>query len=85
MEFNQEQIIKLAIKEFNDEESKQKIVKMNQLRDWRIFKNALWIDQMYWRFNFEDKYFTRDYHKNRGRIKLSNPYLGQKEEVTSVN
>ena len=65
----------LAIKEFNAEAQEQKIAKMNQLRNWRIFKNALYLDQMYWFYDFSSPYFTRDFHSQRKRIQLSNPYL----------
>jgi hypothetical protein len=70
----------LAIDEFNVDHTNSKISKMNQLRNWRIFKNALWLDQLYWYFKFDHPYFTRDYHAQRGRTKLSNPYLGMKLE-----
>ena len=65
----------LAAAEFNRDHERQKITPMNQLRNWRIFKDAIWLDQMYWFFNFDHPYFTRDYHTDRGRSKLSNPYL----------
>ena len=70
----------LAIKEFNEVNSLVRISKMNQIRNWRIFKNALYIDQMYWVFNFNDQYFTENYHKGSPRTKLSNPYLKFEEE-----
>jgi hypothetical protein len=65
----------LAIKEFNARSTDQKISRMNQIRNWRIFKNALYLDQMYWFFDFSSRFFTRDYHSERKRVQLSNPYL----------
>jgi hypothetical protein len=67
----------LAITEYNEHSASKKVVKMNQLRNWRVFKNALYLDQMYWFYNFGSSYFTRDYHSTRKRIRLSNPYLDQ--------
>lgn len=69
----------LAVREFNNGHADTKITKMNQLRDWRIFKNALWLDQMYWFIDLKHAYFTQAYHSGRDRVKLSNPYLGMKE------
>ena len=37
----------LAIEEFNDKDSMRKICKMNQLRNTRIFKNSIYLDQMF--------------------------------------
>ena len=68
----------LAVREFNEDHADVKIAKMNQLRDWRIFKNALWLDQMYWHLNFKHAFFTQAYHANRERCQLSNPYLGMR-------
>ena len=68
----------LAVAEFNDDHGSRKIVKMNQLRNWRIFKAALWLDQMYWFLDLEHGYFTRAYHASRKRAQLSNPYLGMR-------
>ena len=48
----------LAIKEFNNGSEYRKISKMNQIRNWRIFKSALYLDQMYWIFDFKNKYYT---------------------------
>jgi hypothetical protein len=70
----------LAVSEFNIDHEDAKISKMNQLRNWRVFKNALWLDQMYWYLDLKHPYFTRDYHAQRARTKLSNPYLGMKQE-----
>jgi hypothetical protein len=76
----------LSIQEYNDRSSDKKIVKMNQLRNWRLFKNALWLDQMYWFYDLQSRFFTRDFHTSRKRIKLGNPYLGQGvEDVVEKN
>jgi hypothetical protein len=66
----------LSVDEFNEANPHRKITKMNGLRNWRIFKNATWLDQMYWFFDLEHPFYTREFHANRARIKLSNPYLG---------
>ena len=65
----------LAIKEYNSENKVKKIVQINNLKYQRIFKNQVWIEQMYWHINFNNPFFSRDFHKNRKRITLSNPYL----------
>jgi len=70
----------LAVSEFNATHDDRKITRMNQLRSWRIFKNALWIDQLYWFLDLGNAYFTREYHSSRARTRLSNPYLGMKLE-----
>jgi len=46
----------------------------------RLFKNALWLDQMYWYYDLKSIFFTRDYHSMRKRKRLGNPYLEQIEE-----
>ena len=71
----------LAIKEFNRLNDTKKIVKMNQLRNWRVFKNALYLDQMYWLYNFDSPFFSRSYHSKRSRVRLSNPYLRDKTDA----
>lgn len=69
----------LAVAEFNASRPASKIVPMNRLRNWRIFKNALWLDQMYWFIDLRSPFFTREYHAARDRVQLANPYLGLKE------
>ena len=71
----------LSIREYNEGSVHKKIVKMNQLRNWRLFKNALWLDQMYWFYDLESRFFTRDFHSMRKRVRLSNPYLGQTKGI----
>lgn len=66
----------LAIAEFNAGHPLAKIVPMRQLRNWRYFKNALWLDQMYWYLDLSHQFYTRSYHADRGRSRLANPYLG---------
>tara|TARA_B100001093_G_C26827449_1_gene1014675 strand:+ start:1461 stop:2339 length:879 start_codon:yes stop_codon:yes gene_type:complete len=66
----------LAINEFNNSNTKKKICKLNQLRPLRIFKNAVWISQMYWYVDFDNEFFTSDFHKSkRSSVELTNPYL----------
>lgn len=65
----------LAINEFNQHNSKLKISKMNQIRDWRVFKNALYLEQMYWAFDFNSPYFTQAFHDDQKRLVLTNPYI----------
>tara|TARA_B100001989_G_scaffold251778_1_gene231828 strand:- start:169 stop:1074 length:906 start_codon:yes stop_codon:yes gene_type:complete len=70
----------LAIEEFNKENTKRKICKMTQLRNWRLFKNALFIDQMYFLHIFD--HYRRDisFWKNEKQQILSNPYIGVEEK-----
>lgn len=65
----------LAVAEFNAAHPSAKIVPMRQLRNWRYFKNALWLDQMYWYLDLGHRFYTRDYHADRRRTHLPNPYL----------
>ena len=68
----------LAIKEFNELTSfNRKIRKMTQLRDWRIFKSALWLDQMYYLHVYDHYRRTPNYWSkvNRMPVQLSNPNL----------
>lgn len=69
----------LAVAEFNRDHDRVKLTRMNQLRNRRLFKNALWLDQMYWMLDLGHPYFTRAYHADRERPQLANPYLGMKE------
>jgi len=65
----------LAIRDFNKANQNRKISKMTQLRNWRYFKNALWLDQMYFLHVLDHEF--RDPKKiasNEPRI-LDNPYL----------
>ena len=48
----------LAVEEFNAKSSHRKIAPMRQLRNWRIFKNALWLDQMFFVHIFDSLYRT---------------------------
>jgi len=70
----------LAVAESNQEHEQTKLAKMNQIRNWRLFKNALWLDQLYWYLDLEHRHFTRGYHAQRARTELSNPYLRMKAE-----
>ena len=65
----------LAIKDFNSINKKRKIVELNQLRYTRIFKNSVWLKQMFWYMDFNNPYFSYDFQKDRERIELTNPYL----------
>lgn len=66
----------LAVHQFNAISSDyRKITKMNQLRNWRLFKNALWLDQMYFLHVFDHAYRTNEWHKDKPKGILINPYL----------
>lgn len=66
----------LAIEEFNEARPRRKIARMNGLRNWRVFKSAPWLDQMFWFFDLDHPFFSAEFHKGRAPIALSNPYLG---------
>lgn len=70
----------LAIKEFNEQTIKRKICKMRQLRNWRLFKNALYLDQMYFLHIFDHSRRNISFWKNEKQQILSNPYIGVKEK-----
>ena len=64
----------LAVKEFNDENTHRKITPMNNLRSWRIFKNTLWADQMFFLHVLEHEKRSA-LQKNKKLAILSNPFL----------
>jgi len=64
----------LAIDKFNNLNLLRKFSRFNQLRNWRIFKNALWLDQMYYLHVFDSP--LRSNTQNKKKItKLINPYI----------
>lgn len=65
----------LAINEFNQTNNLRKICKMTQLKDWRIFKNAVWLDQMYFLHVLDSSYRDPEKWKNSKKAILTNPYL----------
>jgi hypothetical protein len=65
----------LAIKEFNSETENKKICKMTQLSHWRIFKNALWLDQMYFLHVLDAAYRKPENWVGTQPSILNNPYL----------
>ena len=48
---------------------------MTQLRNWRLFKNALWLDQMYFLHVFDSDFRDPKKWKNKETVILKNPYL----------
>ena len=69
----------LAINEFNENNLPRKICKMTQLRNWRIFKNALYLDQMYYLHVFDSDYRNPDNWNNKRVVNLYNPYLSNEK------
>lgn len=65
----------LAINEFNKENQYRKISKITQLRNWRYFKNAVWLDQMYFLHVLDHKFRDPKYIINDKPKILNNPYL----------
>ena len=65
----------LAINEFNLTNKFRKICKMTQLKDWRIFKNAVWLDQMYFLHVLDSSYRDPKKWQNSKTTILTNPYL----------
>lgn len=65
----------LAINEFNQKHSNRKICKMRYLANWRVFKNAVWLDRMYFLHIFDAKYRDPANWKNQPVIVLPNPYI----------
>ena len=65
----------LAIVEYNQRKENKKICKMTQLKNWRIFKNALWIDQMYFLHVLDSAYRDTKNWKNEKQQILENPYI----------
>ena len=65
----------LVINELNESNKFKKIIKMIKLRDWRIFKNAVWIDQMYYLHVLDSNYRHPKNWRNTETAILTNPYL----------
>jgi len=65
----------LAIQEFNKENVMRKICKITQLRSWRIFKNAPYLDQMYFCHILDSKRRDPAQWKNKNKQIISNPYI----------
>ena len=65
----------LAVNEFNIRDIPRKIVKMAQLRNYRFFKNALWLDQMYYMHVLDSDYRNPRNWRDKGIAKIYNPYL----------
>jgi len=65
----------LAVKEFNEINSHRKVTKMTQLRNWRIFKNALWLDQMYFMHVLDADYRNPKNWEGEKAVELINPYI----------
>lgn len=65
----------LAIHEFNLKRLDKKISKMNLLKNQRIFRNAPWIDQMYFLHVLDSEYRSPSYWKDTKPSILTNPYL----------
>jgi hypothetical protein len=65
----------LAINEFNEANKHRKITKMTQLRNYRIFKNAIWLDQMYFMHALDSDYRdTKNFKKEKIQI-INNFFL----------
>ena len=64
----------LAIDEFNGLKLLRKFSPFNQLKNWRIFKNALWLDQMYYLHVF-DSPVRSNVQKKKNKSVLPNPFL----------
>jgi hypothetical protein len=65
----------LAIAEFNQATEFKKISKMTQLSNWRIFKNALWLDQMYFLHVLDAAYRKPENWVGVKPTILQNPYI----------
>jgi hypothetical protein len=72
----------LAIREFNDEHATRKIAPYNFLREWRLFKRAVWISQMYGLYILDHPAIQA--RQTREPVHLSNPYLRDPEGRASV-
>jgi hypothetical protein len=75
----------LAISEFNSKDSPRKICKMTQLRNWRLFKNALWLDQMYFLHILDSDYRRPEFQNRREIVKLFNPYESNISDIIEDN
>jgi hypothetical protein len=64
----------LAIYEFNKKDLPRKFCKMTQLKNWRIFKNAIWLEQMYFLHILDSDYRRPEFQMKREIVKLLNPY-----------
>ena len=65
----------LSIEEYNRQQEDVKICKMNQLSNWRIFKNALWLDQMYFAHVLSHDFRDPANWQTKNKQVLTNPYI----------
>jgi hypothetical protein len=65
----------LAINEFNQKYKARKICEMTQLKNIRIFKNATWLNQMYFLHVLDSSYRDPKNWQNNKSVILTNPYL----------
>lgn len=66
----------LAVSEFNIEQEFRKIERVEFLKEWRIFKNALWHKQIYHAYVLDHNQRTVHYNMNKRKpITLENPYI----------
>jgi len=67
----------LAVKEFNAGNDRRKITIMNCLPYWRIFKNSVWLKQVYYAHILDHEYRSLAFNAKRRTSKtvLTNPHL----------
>ena len=64
----------LAVSEFNEEQSMRELSYHRFFENQRIFKNAIWVKQLYY-FHVLDHPYRSELKRNRNAYVLDNPYL----------
>lgn len=65
----------LAVNEFNEQHEMRKIAPYNFLREWRLFKRAVWISQMFAVYLFDHAVLSEPQGRREHPVNLDNPYL----------
>ena len=69
----------LALREFNERQAMRKITRDTFLRSRRVFKNAIWLDQVFLLHLFDHPWMQPRTAVRRTREECGNPYFGRRE------
>lgn len=69
----------LALREFNERQPMRKITRDTFLKSRRLFKNAIWLDQIFLLHLFDHPWMQPQTAIRRSREECGNPYFGKRE------
>jgi hypothetical protein len=69
----------LAVRDFNDNQPRRKLARDGFIRSRRIFKNAIWLDQMFLLHMFDHPLMQPETAVRRTPEECGNPYFGRRE------